>query len=117
MKVVPIRAHDVFEVGDFVALKNKSGYYMIYEMEKHLAEEGDYWVRWRKFKVGETVRVSVKILKLLNADLSKPKRTKSSSYLSRLVKIDRDFIKSMFKKLNDTLMMTVVFKERGELYE
>ena len=102
---------------------NRATYGVVIAIVRNYVIESDWilnsWVGKQKgIKIGDELPPHITIKKILNADLTVPNKKGQVSFYVKdkaYAKIDREFILKMFRKLNDTVAMVQMLKERGEL--
>jgi len=116
MKQVEVSSIDGFEVGDFVLAMTKSpSYARIIKITAQEVEENDHYAKYGRYKPGDTMSTWITVERVLNLDMSESKRYKSRVWSGELKKMDKDFIKEMFRKLNDALAKNRMLKEQEEI--
>ena len=114
MKRVKVTSAEDFDVGDFVMLKNKSCYGRIVKIEQATVEENDHYAKYGTHKPGDILNTKFTVEKVLDSEMDRTKKYKSTAWSWEIKKIDKEFIKDMFRKLNDELAKSRMLKERGE---
>lgn len=116
MIIINISKYKNFETGDLVIKTNGSiGYGKIVEIRARVYEKSDLSVRYGRVKDGDIQSVFFTIEKVLKMDMTKSQKRKSQAYVYDLVKVDKDLIKKMYKKLNDEYAKARMLKEKGEV--
>ena len=111
-------AKDGTKLGDFVLLIGKTPMYgRVVEINKRFAGPRHYSVNDGTIKVGEELGSMVTIERVLNIDMTKPKRTSKAStiYSEDYIVVDKDFVNQVFRNLNDMIGYVKVINEQEGL--
>lgn len=107
------------EIGDFVLMNKSNGYYgRVVMITKRIYDKNDWYVKYgrhgkKKINAGDEAASTLTVVKIINMDLSQPKRkSKTSIDDDKAIRITKEFISKMFKKLNDTLAMVRMTNEQ-----
>jgi len=117
-KVEATSIGDKLEVGDLVlTLSQNPAYARVVKIVRRYAQENDWDVKskYSNVKAGDELTPHIHVEKVLHIDLTKPgRRAVSSLRFNEYKKIDREFIKQIFRKVNDELACSVMLKEYKE---
>jgi len=109
---------DGLELGDLVLILNKSpAYSRVVKIVRIYAEDGDWMVRDKRHAVGDELTPHISVERVMNVDLTKPNRRFVSvlMYPGEYKKVDREFIKQIFRDINDELAYSIMIKSNGDI--
>lgn len=111
-------AKDGTKLGDFVLLMGKTPMYgRVIEIERIFVLKNHYLVNQGDMKAGEEFDSSLVVERVLNLDLTKPKRISKATvlYTEDYVAVDKDFVKKAFRDLNDMIGHVKMMNEQEGL--